>query len=186
VTTSQTPREPRGCLPTVLIGVLMFAIVAAGVFTADALSERDPVPVTVGAGVTIAPSLAWQFVTRIEAPTGEQDGIVLTRGSGNLLVYTSPAPVADALAELRTELLGSPLMSVGEFDQMTFGPGDRSGLRFAFSGAMPELAAAPVEGEGYAVQGSEVSLLMLGWAGTGDFRLLRDELAAMISGATIP
>ena len=177
-------RESRGCLPTLAIALLMVAIVGGGFFAAGALSGRPPVPVEVGDGLTIAPPIQWQFVARIDPPAGGSDGVLLTRGVGSLLVFTSPTAAAEQLGQLRDELAGGPLMSVG-----TIGPAQtgrtEAALRFAFTGAMPELSAAPIEGEATAVQGAGSTAIFLAWADIGEYQLLRGEVEAMIRQAGI-
>ncbi|HVM30526.1 MAG TPA: hypothetical protein VM305_07135 [Candidatus Limnocylindrales bacterium] len=178
-------REPRGCLPTFAIGLLMFAIVGAGVAASDALSERPAVPVVIGAGVSIRPPLSWSFVSRFEAPTGEEDSVLLTRGVGSLLAYTSDASVEAELDELRRQLSTSSLVSLGQTEAVDVHPG-RNGWRFAFSGALPELAAVPVEGEVVAIVGSSVVLVSVSWSDVGSYELIRPEIDQMLAGATIP
>ncbi len=182
----QRPRSaPRGCLATVIIGVLMFGILGMGIVTADALSARPPVPITVGQGVSISPSLAWQFASRFESPTGEEDGVALTRGSATMLVYTSDQPAEDELADVTAELLGEGLVSVGEAEPGALHP-DHDAFRFGFSGAMPGMSAAPVEGETVAVAGSGVTVIFVAWSEVGTYQHVRAEIEALIAQASIP
>jgi hypothetical protein len=178
-------RQPRGCLPTLAIALIMAAIVAAGVVVSEALSDKPPVAVEVGAGVSIRPPLAWSFVSRFDAPTGANDGVVLTRGVGTMVVYTSPAAGAVELDDLRTELGGGSLVSIGETEAAVLAPG-REGLRFAFSGAFPELSSVPIEGEAVAIEGSSVATVFVIWSEVGSYQLLRDEISRIIAEATIP
>lgn len=181
----QPAAVPRGCLPTLLIGLLMFGILGTGIVTADALSGRAPVPIVVGQGVTISPSLAWQFVSRFEAPTGGEDGVALTRGSATMLVYTSDQSTEGELASVREELLGEGLVSAGDPEPGQLHP-DHDAFRFGFSGAMPDLSAAPIEGEAVAVAGSSVTVIFVAWSEVGGYQRARAEIEGLIAGASIP
>ena len=163
----------------------MLAIVGGGLLAALATSDRQPVPITVGGGVSFVAPPDWSFVSRVEPPADGGDAVLLTRGVAGLLVYTAPESGPRALAELRAELLASPMMSVGDDQPADAGPGVTA-TRFAFSGVLPELAAAPIEGEATAVQGSTLSVVFFGWADVGDYHVMRHEILEIISRADIP
>jgi hypothetical protein len=178
-------RQPRGCLPTLVIALIMVSIVGAGVIISNALSDRPAAAIEVGAGVSIRPPLEWSFVSRFDPGTGEDDGVVMTRGVATMIVYVSAAPAATELASLRAELGGSSLVSLGETEPVTVRVG-RDGLRFAFSGALPELSSVPIEGEALAIQGQAVSAVFMTWSEVGSYQLLRGEISQLMGEATIP
>jgi hypothetical protein len=178
-------RESRGCLGTLAVALLMFAVLGAGLATATALRDRPPVPVTVGRGVAVQPPIEWEFAARLDPAPGVDSGIVLSRGVGSLLVYVPPGDGRDALESLRNELDASSLMSTGEIETADL-RAEGDAYRFAYSGVMPELAGYAVEGEAIAVQGGQVAAVFLAWTAVGDYQLVRAEVEAMISRATVP
>jgi hypothetical protein len=176
------PPEPRGCLPTFLVAVLMFAIAFSGAI-AFAAVESDPLPIVeVDGPVSIQPLRGWEFVSRSEDGTA----IFLSQGSGSLTVEVitveaTPDEVLEATfasweSEPETQL------STGAREAVETAPGI-VGVRASYGGVFPEVEY-PVEGELTVVAGGGVLVVFDAWAGEGELRLVLDEIRQMIAGTT--
>lgn len=163
----------------------MLAVLGGGAVGAIALRDAPPVPVAVGDGVAILPPPEWEFAARLDPQPGVQSGIVLTRGDGSLLVYTAGGTPAEQLDDLRADLSTSTLVSIGDVEPAEVRSGQEA-LRFAYSGAVPDLAAYPVEGEAIVVQGSNAVVVFFTWAAIGEYQFVRPQVEDMIGEATIP
>jgi hypothetical protein len=185
---SPTPPAPdkpqRGCLATFVVLAVMLLIVGGGAVAADAVAGLPDPPITVVDGLRITPYAGWEFGGRID------DGrtILLSRGDGSLAV-TVPVEVEPPQAALerviarwRTEF--STPLTTGAIEPSDIRPGQPS-ARVSYAGAFDDVHY-PVEGELVAVRGTDLVVVFDGWAGEGDFALVRDQIRTMIQGATIP
>ncbi len=175
-------REPRGCLPTFIVAVLMFAIAFSGA-VAFAAVENDPLPrVEVSAPVTIQPLRGWEFVSRSE----DGSAILLSQGSASLVieVLTVAADPAEVLEATFEGWEGDPetQLSTGVREAVETAPGI-VGVRASYGGVFPEVEY-PVEGELTVVAGGGKIVVFDAWAGEGELRLVLDEIRQMLAGTT--
>jgi hypothetical protein len=77
------------------------------------------------------------------------------------------------------------MLTTGPIAASDVRPG-QAAFHFALSGVLPEVSAAPLEGDAIAVQGGRVSVVVFAWAHVGEYNLIRDEVEAMIVTAVIP
>jgi hypothetical protein len=175
--------QSRGCLSTLVVFLLMIGIVVGGYIATDALANEPPKPVSVSHGVSLVAPWDWQFGGR----STDGDTILLSRGNGSLAITVVEGnDAAKALNDLRQEWEADGSVSTSEITPVTgLRPAGQETLRFAYSGSFPDIASS-VEGEVTAVAGNNVVVLFDGWASQGDYVMVRDEIATMIQGATIP
>jgi hypothetical protein len=175
--------QPRGCLPTLIVFLVMIGIVGAGYVASDALANEPPKPVSVSHGVSLVAPWDWEFGGR----STDGNTVLLSRGDGSLAVTVVEGEDATtALNDLRQEWEADGTVTTSEITPVTgLRPADQETLRFAYSGTFPDLASS-VEGEVTAVAGNGIVVLFDGWASQGDYVMVRDEIATMIQGATIP
>jgi hypothetical protein len=177
-----SPSEPRGCLPTFLVAILMFAIAFSGAI-AFAAVEDDPLPVVhVDGPVSIQPLRGWEFVSRSE----DGSAIFLSQGSGSLTVevLTAAGTPDEVLAATFAGWAIDPetQLTAGAREAVETAPGV-TGVRAPYSGVFPEIEY-PVEGELTVVTGGGVLVVFDAWAGEGELRLVVDEIRQMIAGTT--
>jgi hypothetical protein len=178
----RAPTEPRGCLPTFVVAVLMFAIAFSGPIAFAAI-EDDPLPVVhVDGPVSIQPLRGWQFVSRSE----DGSAILLSQGSGSLTVEVlTVAATPDEVLEATFagwEEDPETQLTTGGREAVETAPGI-PGVRAPYSGVFPEVEY-PVEGELTVVTGGGVLVVFDAWAGEGELRLVVDEIRQMIGGTT--
>ena len=182
VPASRSAAQPRGCVATLAVLVIMVGIVFAGFVAQDAVADFPNLPVQVADGVVLTPPPDWEFQGR----TDDQDTILLSRGNGSLAItVTEGTDERAALTSLRDEWTASGTVSAGEIRDATGVHGTLPALRFTYSGTFEELASA-VEGEVIAVRGTSIVVVFDGWADVGEFAGVADDIAAIIAGTTIP
>lgn len=180
--TTSAAAQPRGCVATLAVLMVMIGIVVAGFFAQDAVADIPNQPVAIGHGVSLVPPPDWEFVGRAD----DQDAVLLSRGNGSLAIaVTEGADERAALTALRDEWTASGSVSAGEIRDATGVHGSLPAARFTYSGSFEELASA-VEGEVTAVRGNSVVVVFDGWADVGEFAGVADDIAAIIAGTTIP
>lgn len=179
---SRTASQPRGCLATLAVLVIMVGIVGAGFVAANAVADIPNQPVQVGDGVSLIPPPEWEFQGRAE----DQDTILLSRGNGSLAIsVTQGTDHLAALTALRDEWTATGTVSAGDIRDATGVHGSNPAARFVYSGTFEELASA-VEGEVTAVAATSVVVVFDGWADVGEFASVADDIHAIIAGTTIP
>ncbi len=179
---SRSSAQPRGCLATLAVLVIMVGIVGVGFAAANAVADIPNQPVTVSDGVSLVPPPDWEFQGRAEG----QDTILLSRGNGSLAVtVTQGSDHVAALDSLREEWTATGTVSAGDIREAAGAHGTNPAARFAYSGTFPELASA-VEGEVTGVAGTSVVVVFDGWADVGEFASVADDIHAIIAGTTIP
>lgn len=182
LTASRPAAEPRGCLATIAVLVVMLGIVGAGFVAQDSVADIPNRPVDVASGVTVVPPPDWEFQGRAD----DQDTIVLSRGNGSLAVTVSEgSDERAALTMLRDEWTASGTVSAGEIHDAPGVHGALPAARFTYSGTFSDIASA-VEGEVTAVRGTRVVVVFDAWADVGDFANVRVDIGAIIAGTTIP
>jgi hypothetical protein len=181
--TTKSTAPPRGWLATLIVLVVMLGIVVGGCVASNALANEPPKPINVSHGVSLTAPWDWEYSGKSE----DGNTILLSRGNGSLAVSVDDDPnPRDALEKVRTEFTADGKVTASEIRTVSGArPDGQDVLRFAYSGTFPDIAV-PVEGEVTAVTGDGYVVLFDGWAGLGDYVTVRDEIATMISGATIP
>lgn len=176
------PAEPRGCLPTFLVAVLMFSIALSGGIALAAV-EGGPAPVVHVAGpVSIQPLPGWEFVSRSD----DGNSVLLSQGSGSLLIEVvegawSPADLLEATFE-SWEADPEAQLTTGVRESVETAPGIL-GVRAPYGGTFPGIEY-PVEGELTVVEGGGVPVIFDAWASEGELSLVIDEIRQMIAGTT--
>ena len=180
--TRKPAAESRGCLPTLIVLVIMVGILAGGVAVQSAIADLPPQSIEVAGGVTITPPGGWEFGGRSE------DGktVLLSQGIGSVAItVVDDQELAVALAELRNEWLASGTVTAAEPGPIDSVRPGQAAFGFAYSGTFPDLGS-PVEGAVAGYLGTSVSVIFDGWAGVGDYRLVRDEINAIVTATVIP
>lgn len=181
-TVSRTTSQPRGCLATLAVLVVMVGIVGAGFAAANAVADIPNQPVHVGDGVSLVPPPDWEFQGRAD----DQNTILLSRGNGSLAItVTSGSDHVAALSTLRDEWTQSGTVSAGDTRDVTGVHGAQPAAAFPYSGTFADLAGA-VEGEVTAVRGTSVVVVFDGWAGVGEYAGAADDIGAIIAETSIP
>ena len=178
---SSVTKQPRGCLATLAVFLVMSGILVGGFMAARVTALVPLGPINVGLGVHVTPAEGWEFGGRTE----DGNTILLSRGNGSLAVTVIADQTAlDALTALRNEWLASATVTASDIAPVM---DVRSGaLRFGYSGTFDDLAAK-VEGEVHGIQGaSGVTVVFDSWAGTGQYVGVRDDVVSMINTAVIP
>jgi hypothetical protein len=181
------PRTERGWLAALLVLAVMLGIVGGGTVGALAVGmpaalpdeERPPTaPIEVAEGITITPAPGWQVVSR------DEGGLRL--GHGSAFMDVLPAPGGDdpraILESYVSEVLepDATQLSVGEPEPAEGVPAGLPGFRVGYLGRFVDVVA-PLEGEVIALATDDGRGLVLDiWAGQGELRLLRDDLASML------
>jgi hypothetical protein len=175
------PKQPRGCLPTVLVLVAMLGIVGLGGVASAAVADLPDLPVNVSRGVTISPPAGWEFAGRSD----DGAGILLTSGFASAYVWTvDGSDEREPLEALKAEWSVEPLLVLGEVESIDIRPG-LPAARFVYSGSIAEVASA-IEGEVIALRGTGYVVLFDAWAGLGGYLQARAEIEQMIDGAVLP
>lgn len=181
--TTKSTAPPKGWLATLAVLVVLLGIVVGGCYASNALANLPPKPINVSHGVSLTAPWDWEYSGKSE----DGNTILLSRGNGSLAVGVddNPDPRA-ALEKARADFTADGRVTASEIRTVSGArPDGQDVLRFAYSGTFPDIAV-PVEGEVTAVAGDGFVVLFDGWAGVGDYVTVRDEVATMISGATIP
>lgn len=179
---TRSTSQPRGCLATLAVLVVMVGIVGAGFGAANAVADIPNQPVQVGEGVSLIPPPEWEFRGRAE----NEDTILLSRGNGSLAItVTEGTDHLAALSALRDEWTASGTVSTGDIRDASGVHGSNPAVRFVYSGTFDELVSA-VEGEVTAVAGTSIVVVFDGWADVGEFAGVADDIHAIIAGTTIP
>lgn len=179
---AKRPAEPRGCLPTFVVAVLMFSIALSGGIALAAV-EGGPAPVVHIAGpVAMQPLPGWEFVSRSE----EGNSVLLSQGSGSLLIEvveasSTPADLLDATFE-SWEADPEVQLTTGVREDVQTAPGV-PGVRAPYGGTFPGIEY-PVDGELTVVEGGNVRVIFDAWGGEGELSLVIDEIRQMIAGTT--
>ena len=180
--TSRSTAQPRGCLATLAVLVVMIGIVAVGFYAQAAVADIPNQPVTVSDGVSLVPPPDWEFQGR----TDDQNTILLSRGNGSLAITVTPGgDHVAALNTLRDEWTQSGTVSAGHIREATGVHGSKPAAAFPYSGTFADLASA-VEGEVTAVRGTSVVVVFDGWADVGEYAGAADDTAAIIAETSIP
>jgi hypothetical protein len=179
--TTPTPapqRQPRGCLATLAVFLVMIGILVGGAYAANALAQVPQGPINVGF-VSVQPLEGWEFGGRTE----DGNTVLLSRGTGSLAITVYPDKSAvQALSDTRAEWVASGTVTASE---TTFDLSVRSGApRFGYTGTFDDIATV-VEGEVFAIDGTGYAVQFDGWAGTGEYIGVRDDIVYMINGAVI-
>jgi len=182
---AQTPRpqsQPRGCLATLAVLVIMIGIVAAGFFAQDAVADIPNQPVQVAPGVSVLPPPDWEFQGRSD----DQNTILLSRGNASLAIsVVEGTDERMALTTLRDEWAASGTVSIGEIRDATGVHGTNEAARFTYSGTFAEIASA-VEGEVTGVGGTSLVVVFDGWADVGEYAGVADDIDAITAATSIP
>jgi hypothetical protein len=178
------PKQPRGCLPTLLVLLIMLGVVGGGYAAADAVASVPPQPVTVAEGVTIRPLPGWEFGGRGE----DGRSVLLSKGNGSVHVSLTRARI-DATAALTELLRGWRAQPRSQVSSGEIQPADvrisGGAVRVSYSGTFEDVEY-PVEGEATAVAGTTATVIFDGWSGMGDYAAVRPQIDQMIREATIP
>jgi hypothetical protein len=163
--------------------ILLFAIPIGGYIASDALANEPPKPLSVGHGVSLTVPWEWEFGGRSE----DGNTILLSQGNASLAVtVTESSDVNTVVTEQRADWTAGGGVSASEIKTISgLRPANQLTLQFAYSGVFPDIASS-VEGEYTGVQGTGIVVTFDGWAGQGDYILVRDEINQMIRTATIP
>jgi hypothetical protein len=179
-----TAAQPKGWLATFLVLLAMAGITGVGVVAADAAEDLPPRPIEVASGVIVTPAAGWEFVGRSD----DGGSILLTRGSGNVgvSVVAGEQPPDQVLRDVLATWTSEPgtTISVSQIHESGVRPGAIA-ARAAYAGTFAELTG-PIEGEVTAVDGTGLAVVFDGWAGPGEYRLVRGEIDEMIRAAAIP
>ena len=174
--------EPRGCLATLSVLVIMVGIVVTGAVAESAVADVPPGPIEISDGVTVTPLADWEFGGRSD----DERTILLSKGSGSLAITIGDGTdVVGALNALRGEWLATSTVTAADVAEVTTARPGATAFGFAYSGTFPDLGA-PIEGEVTGYAGTSVTVLFDGWAHFGDYRNVRDEIAEMIRSAVSP
>jgi len=160
----------------------LFAIPVVGFIATDALANEPPKPLNVGHGVSLTVPWEWEFGGR----SSDGNTILLSQGNASLAVsVVEGGDVNTVVADKRAEWTEGGV-SASEIKPVAgLRPDTQATLQFAYNGVFPDLASA-VEGEYTGVQGTGIVVTFDGWAGQGDYILVRDEINQMIRTAVIP
>jgi hypothetical protein len=174
--------EPRGGLATLCVLLIMIGIVAGGAVAQSAVAARPLGPIDLAPGVVLTPLPDWEFAGRAE----DGSSVILSQGSGSLAVHVIDSlDVVGGLTNVRNEWLSSRTVTASEVEPVEGVRTDHPAYRFEYSGTFADLPS-PVEGEVTGVAGTTLAVLFDGWAGIGDYRAVRDEIATMIRDTVIP
>ena len=174
--------EPRGCLATFAVLVIMVGILAAGVAADSAVADAPPRPIDVSDGVTVTPLPDWEFGGRSD----DERTVLLSKGSGSLAITVGDGTdVVAALDAVRSEWLATGTVTAEPVGQATSARAGAAAFGFHYSGTFPD-QAAPLEGEVTGYAGTSLTVLFDGWADFGGYRNVSDEVAEMIRAAVIP
>jgi hypothetical protein len=174
--------EPRGGLATLAVLLIMIGIVAGGAFAHSAVAALPPGPIEVAPGVVLTPVPEWEFAGRSE----DGSSVILSQGSGSLAIHViNSLDVVAGLTNVRNQWLSSGTVSASDVRPVEGVRTDQLSYRFEYSGTFADLPS-PVEGEVTGVAGTALAVLFDGWAGIGDYRSVRDEIATMIRDTVIP
>jgi hypothetical protein len=173
--------QPRGWLATFVVAVAMVGIAGLG-FAASNLARSAPArPIPVADGVTVTPLEGWEFAGR----SGDGSEVLLTQGAGSLdVLVVRGGRIARVLSELVLDWTEGGYVTFAPFERIEAQPG-RYGVRAAYSGTFDGIAY-PLEGQITGIQGADVVVLFDGWAGVGEYGLVRPQIEQMIREATIP
>lgn len=175
--------QPRGCLPTLAVLLLMVGIVGTGFVASEAVADLPSPPVEVGQGVTFQPLPGWEFGGRSD----DGSGLLLSRGSGTMAIQLVDRSLTPEVAAqgLLDEWLGDPdiHMTHGPLGPVRL-PRGLAGSRFHYAGTFPGIVA-PVQGEVTGVPGTQVTIVVDAWAGDGEYDFIRSEVDRMIVEATL-
>jgi hypothetical protein len=175
-------REPRGCLATLAVLVIMIGILVGGVAADGAIADQPPRRIEVSDGVTITPPPDWEFGGRSD----DERTILLSRGNGSLAITVgSGTDVLSALNALRDEWLARGKVTAVEVGPVASVRPGATAYGFGYSGTFPD-DAAPVEGEVTGFAGTSVTVVFDGWTGFGDYRDVRDEVNEIVRATVIP
>jgi hypothetical protein len=137
--------------------------------------------VAVSRGVSVQPPTGWEFAGR----TDDGSGVLLTSGSASVFIETVDGTDERlALDALREEWATEPTLGMGAVEESDVRPGV-PGAQFAYSGTVEGIASA-IEGEVFALRGRGYVVLFDGWAGLGDYLLVRDVIRGMVREAALP
>jgi hypothetical protein len=177
-------KQPRGCLATLAVLVLMLTIVGSGMVAAESVQDLPAGPVTIADGVVVVPAGGWEFAGRTE----DERGVLLSNGGGSLFITVvtgshAPNAVLDQVLAEWQAVEGTQI-TTGEVEPSLLRPG-QAAAKVSYSGSF-EGIAYPVEGEVTAVQGATTSVVFDAWAGEGDFPFIRPAVERMVTEATVP
>jgi hypothetical protein len=163
--------------------LLVLGVVVLGGRAADsALSVPGP-PVQVAAGVSIRPLSGWR-------PVRQGEGVLFTRGSGNLSVL--PAGVGVAPADLAGAYVRQVLAPNAQGLSLSRGlekvrlGGGQVGVRFAYQGTFRgQGRAMPLQGEVTAVTGRRAAAVFDAWAAPEVYEYERADVQEMVETAEV-
>jgi hypothetical protein len=176
----------RDLLPSALVLAILFVATFGGYLVAAALSEPQGTPVTVPGLVTVRPLSGWS--TSIARSTSGDDVPLLSRGGGNLAVFTSAGYTGtstDLASDYRQNRLSPTLsrLSVSSYLRTVTLAGGLTGARFGYAGFTA--GGVGVQGEVTAVVGPHGGIVFDGRAAGDLLPFITGDLHTMIAQADL-
>jgi hypothetical protein len=190
--------KERKWLPTLAVFVVLMVVSLGGLFAVGAaeetLTETDPgadpaasprPPVVVAGGVSITPLEGWEEAERFEDP----EGVRLTKGTGTLDAAGfpfegTPEELFDAYVEEILRPQASQLQTAEQLEIVHLDAGFTA-VRGLYFGVFGDRNAS-IEGElTTALVPGGIGVVFDGWAETGTYEFVRDEVNHMVQGLQV-
>jgi hypothetical protein len=179
-------RRPARWWPSLVVVAVLGAVVFGGFGIGQALSQPEGPPVDVAGVVRVHPLSGWELATRFEGPAGAR----LSRGSGNLDVFTLPfrAAAVDLARQYVQQALRPQAnrLSVSSAVQRVRLDSGLVGVRFGYVGSFGQKSQAQIEGEVTAVVSPDgVGVVFDGWSPAGLLPYVIDDVRTMVATAEV-